>query len=191
LTAILPWLLIQLAALAAGAFGLPVYAHHPLPREALAVQEMLAVQIGATALLFPLLLPNGPTALAAIVLTWPFIQLAGLLSVTPQANLGMTTLYVSLWMAGLFGCSRLLRKKEAMLIGVCLTTLFTFGGVIAWYLHLEAMTGGGNIAQSAMFGPLLGALSVVGGIGVQLWPWVEAGLPLIIAIVTRQSVRIH
>jgi hypothetical protein len=177
LTPLLTWILIQLAALALGASAIPIWAHHPAPRESLAAQELIAIQIAASAMLFPILLPNFSTTIAITFLAWPFLHLAGMLSLTPEANLLRACLYLSLWIIGLRTCAASLHSTNAILLGICLAESFTLGGAILWYLHLESASAS---ASPELFGPLIGAVLQIGKWNPSWIAWTEAALPLLI-----------
>src|SRR5438309_11262832 len=115
------WIVLQLLALALGASGAPLWAHHPLPRESLAAAVVFSGQIIALALLFPLLLPNRITSLAVAVMALPFIQLGGLLSGTSETSLMAASAYVELWLVGLAFLAAILREPVAQVVGVSLT----------------------------------------------------------------------
>ena len=58
---LLLWLVIQTLTLLAAAARLPLTPHYPAAAERLAPEEMLYVQLAASALLFPLILPDAAT----------------------------------------------------------------------------------------------------------------------------------
>jgi hypothetical protein len=137
---------------------------------------MIVIQISSTAMLFPILLPNFSTTAAIVFLTWPFLHLAGLLSPTPETNLLLACLYVSLWITGLRSCVPILHPPRGLPLSICLTQLFTLGTAILWYLKLESSPS----APPQAFGPLIGAVQQI-NTSKPLWiAWLEAALPLLI-----------
>jgi hypothetical protein len=173
---LLVWILIQLGALALAVSGKGLWAHHPVPRESLAVQEMLVIQIAGMGMLFPILLANFLTMIAAVVLVWPFLQFAGILSGTAETQIIYASLYVSVWIAGLWLC-------RDLKFGIVFAELFTLGGAIFWYLYLES--GAGNMIPAEVFGPLVGGVQLINGSG-KLWiAWAEMGVPILVGTAWR------
>src|SRR5687768_1538465 len=76
------WLAAQVAALVLGATGVELSARWPRPAHALALHEMLVMQVGVASLLFPWLMRGGGIRATAMVITtsWPFVVLAGTLA---------------------------------------------------------------------------------------------------------------
>jgi hypothetical protein len=184
---VLTWVLIQLAALGLGASGLPLWAHHPLPRESIAVDEMAAIQIAGAAMLFPVLLVNTQTALLIALLVWPFLHLAGLLSGTPEEILLLVCAAVSIWITGLGFCNARLRSPSTILRAVCVAQLFSIGGGLLWYLYLESR--GGGSAPAELFGPLVAAIQLING-STRYWlVFAEASLPLLIGVASAMRIR--
>jgi hypothetical protein len=145
---------------------------------------MIAVQISAAALLFPFLLPNLATAIAVIVIAFPFVQLAGLLSSIPQLQILAGWIYVGLWLIGLFCWSRVVRQnRQAALWAVSIASLFALGGVVCWYLHLEAMEESGGLEAASLYGPVLAAIAVVNEPVFRWSQWSEVGLTVITGVV--------
>src|SRR5688572_29419877 len=72
---LLIWLAIQLGATLLAALRIPLAAAYPEPAERLAVHVLLAVQVLAAGMLFPLLLRDWRSALQTIATAVPF-QLA-------------------------------------------------------------------------------------------------------------------
>jgi len=177
---VLAWILIQLAALGLGASGLPLWAHHPLPRESIAVDEMVAIQIAATAMLFPVFLVNAQTTVVIAALLWPFLHLAGILSGTPEVALLLACTSISVWIAGLGSCKAGLNSPAATMLGVCLAQTFSIGGVLLWYLFQESR--GGGSAPAELFGPLVGAIRLINQ-SDRIWMVLgESALPLLIGL---------
>src|SRR5438128_918536 len=77
------WLVAQLIALTFAALRVPLSAHFIAPGEALAMDEMLVVQFGVSAMLFPFLLRDARHLLAMMLTAAPMIQLAAILAGTP------------------------------------------------------------------------------------------------------------
>lgn len=184
--AILAWVGIQLAALALGAWAQPVWAHHPEPRTSLAVHQMLAVQLAGSSVLFPILLQNWRAGASVAALSWAFLQLAGLLDATPQRDLIEVAVFVSLWIAGLSACSQQLRTLGAKLSGVAIAAGWVIGGVVLFYLQMEAADPGSSAPNPANFSPLLAVLKRLGSEQpFSQFSWFEALVPLLVASVLR------
>jgi hypothetical protein len=111
---LLVWLMVQLAVLMIGAFGVPIYARHGDPREMLAIHEMMACQIGLSALIFPWLLSSWRHAIAIIVSSVPFILIAGWLSTTSSRTIGLCLIHVTLWLAALVAVDGIVRSCYRM-----------------------------------------------------------------------------
>jgi hypothetical protein len=137
---------------------------------------MLAIQIASIGMLFPILLANFLTMIAAVVLAWPFLQLAGILSGAEEIRIISASLYVSVWIVGLWLC-------RDFKLGIVLAELFTLGGAIFWYLYLESGAGGAMPAE--IFGPLVGGVQLING-SEKLWiAWAEVALPVLIGIIWK------
>jgi hypothetical protein len=168
LSAILIWIVLQLLALALAAARVPLWAHHPLPRESLATAEVAAVQIISCALLFSLLLPNFFTSCAIIALAIPFIQLAGMLADDPVTNLLLASALVALWLAGLALLSAALRSPRAQALGVAIVSMLCLGTPLLSYLHSEATPGATSMLSTWSPGLwLVAAIPLAIGIGLK------------------------
>ena len=151
---VLLWLVVQLAALFLAAFRVPLAAKYPQPAESLATHVLLAVQVAASAMLFPHLMPNWRTTAAIIATGWPFAAIASILSAVPLARMAAAEAYVTVWLLALALWRAVLREHRLSLYGVALATTVSIGGAALYYFRLE-------------FGPIA-AGSAVGGNGYAL-----------------------
>ncbi|HEX4055529.1 MAG TPA: hypothetical protein VHX86_14790 [Tepidisphaeraceae bacterium] len=159
--AISAWLAAQLAALGLCAMRIMLWARAPRAGEQLALYAVLATQIAASALLFPLLMRNLSCAVFAIVTAWPLAQLAAFLADTPIHQLLAAESYVSLWLIALYLWSMVLQNPWAKVFATAIAAMLSLGGPLLWYLRLEF----GNVGQPqprgfADFGPIAGAISL-------------------------------
>src|SRR5690606_30763646 len=110
---VLLWSAVQLVALAAGVFRVPLSDGYPRPAEDLAAHLMVTVQVTALAALFPLLLRDGVTMGVVIALLWPYLLAAGCLATLPLSAVAGAGLVVSLWAAALAAWVRPLGGRPA------------------------------------------------------------------------------
>jgi len=144
------WLVAQLAALCLAVFRVPLAAKYPEPAESLATHVLLAVQIAASAMLFPYLLPNWRTTAGVIATAWPFAAIASTLSALPPARTAMAEAYVVIWLLTLALWRPVLREHRLSLYGVALATTFSIGGAALWYVRLEfARTAAGSAVRKS------------------------------------------
>lgn len=167
---LLLWLGIQLLALLVPAIRLPLAVKYPEPQELLAVAIMLAVQVGAASLLFPILMADSRTAAVVIATAWPFQMLAAALAATPPARVVGPGAYVTAWLASLALWRAMLRRDDARHWGVAVASGASIGGAALWYLRLEATPE--DVVAPAAFGPLLGALATSADTSSLSIPWV-------------------
>jgi hypothetical protein len=168
---------LQLATLCLAAGRVPLSARFPQPAERQAVAEMLAVQIGAGALLFPLLLRDASRVIFVIASVWPMLLLANLMADEPTVHIASAGVYVTVWLMTLALWRRLLTTDFLQRAALSLATLWTLGGPILLYLHAElgAWANSDSSAWAAAAGPIWAAL-------LRLWSgrWVlSADFPLL------------
>jgi hypothetical protein len=160
--ALAAWLGVQVLALGLGAGRAMLWARSPGAGEQLSLFIMLAVQIGAAALLFPLLLANWRVALIALVTAWPFAELARFLADASRDQWMMGELYVSVWLVSLYLWAKALRNSWGSMLGAAVTGMLSLGGPVLWYLRSEFGNGGRvDFEGLAMFGPVMGAFSLI------------------------------
>lgn len=158
--AIAAWLAAQLGALGLCAMRAMLWARAPRAGEQLALDAMLATQIAASALLFPLLLRNLPSTVFAIATAWPLSQLAALLADASLNQWLAAESYVSLWLIALHLWSRVLQNSWAKLLGTAIAATLSLGGPLLWYLRLDFGNGPESQPRGfAAFGPIAGAIS--------------------------------
>jgi hypothetical protein len=187
-SAVALWSSIQCAALLSAATGVRLWPHHPDPPESLALPELVAAQMVGASLLFQLVVPDLPSLMVNLALSVPFLQLAGLLSDAPQDVVWAVTAFVGLWVGGLSGWSQLTRGEPKRAWLICLAGALTVGGVLVWYVRVEAVAqNGGPPPCLAAFGPLLvavglstGAISISAALG-----WTLVATPLVTSLGTR------
>ena len=135
------WLLIQMIVLCLAAARVPLWYRAPAPVERVAVEQMLAAQVVASALLFPWLMRNLATGLCVILVTAPFVQLAAVLAEVDLARAAVAWIFAALWMSALLAWTVALRASRAatraQLIGVALAGALAMGGPVLRYLRLE------------------------------------------------------
>jgi hypothetical protein len=160
--ALAAWLGVQVLALGLGAGRVMLWARSPGAGEQLSLFIMLAVQIGVSSLLFPLLLANWRVALIAVVTAWPFAELAGFLADASGREWMGGELYVSIWLVSLYLWAKILRDSWGAVFGAAVAGLVSLGGPVLWYLRSEFGNGGRmDFGGSAMFGPIMGAFSLI------------------------------
>ena len=95
------WLLIQLACLALAVLHVPLAASYP-PGERLAMEVLLAGQVGSAAILSPMLCRTAGTALLAGASVWPTLLLAGALQMKPLSSSVLAAIVVTCWLGMLW-----------------------------------------------------------------------------------------
>ena len=187
--ALLIWLGVQILALVVPALRLPLAAKYPSPEELNAVAVMLAVQVGASSLLFPVITREWRTAAASVATLWPILMLAALLAASPPAHVIVPALYVTAWLTCL-AVWRAMLPAPALMWAVALAAAVSLGGGALRYLYLEFAPGTVNASS---FGPLAAVTALrKGEMKLTAWAW-PAGLVAAAAVVIASSriVRPH
>jgi hypothetical protein len=189
--AIAVWLALQLIALLLGAWRVPLSANFPTPAERLALHEMLVMQIGSSALLFPVLLRNWRTTSVIMLSAMPFIELSAFLSMTPTHAALAAAGYVLVWLAALSiwgAAGEKLPRLRVNGMGIVLAAAWALGGAAIWYMRSEFSTGeamGMSWSSAGWFGPILGAIAQVEQRQLLRGPWVALLIALSIALLAR------
>jgi hypothetical protein len=161
---LLLWLAIQLGAILLAALRVPLAAAYPEPAERLAVHVLLAVQVIAAGMLFPLLLRDWRSTLQTIATAVPFQFAACYLAGFDARAMAPAITFVLSWIVVLAMWAATLGSRRATMVGVILATCLTLGGGILCYLRLEF--GGGGDAPATPFenaSPLLTTFTAVDG----------------------------
>ncbi len=184
LFALFVWLLIHLLALLFAMLRVPLWARSPVPGDALAIDVMLVTQITAAAMLFPVLLVNWRTTATLVLVSIPFIEMAGLLAGVARSRLPLASVLVGAWLIALWLCVPLLRRsRAASLVGVAIATGLTLGGPLLLYLRLEASPEATFDWKTAgLFGPAMSALAVIHSPTLLHSAWLPVGVAVIAGI---------
>jgi hypothetical protein len=171
------WGLLQLALLGIGASEFPLWAHHPLPRESLAIQELVCGQTLFIAMLFPILGHSGWAMAVNLALMLPFDELAGLLSNTPQGVITRFVAVAGLWLAGLASWHLWFKDDRVYQTVLVAAVLFTAGGAFIDYCRWESSFAEG---QTNPFSPLSILPNICDLAHENGWKsWLEAAVPLV------------
>jgi len=165
--ALLAWLTIQLIALSIAAARAPIWARFPKPGDRFAIAEMLATQVVAISLLFPVLLRDRLTSVAIASSALPFIALAGTLSSAPASNLMSVATMICVLIAGAALIRPSLSTRASESAGLIIAVTLSLGVPILHYILSEFGDGTRDSVGASLFSPtlcILGALrEPVGG----------------------------
>jgi hypothetical protein len=185
---LITWLVLQGAALALAGARVPLSAHYPQAGERLAIDLVLAAQIGGAAALFPMLMRDRRTAAVTFSATWPFIAFAALLSALPAGRSMLVAAYVTAWLVVLGLWNAGLNSSKWRGIASAVALLMTIGGALLWYLRVEfAGPGGGIPPADGRYGPLVAAIGIAGMEPQHVSTWlclVLAGLLGVLVVVS-------
>lgn len=162
--AVFAWLAIQVLALLAAGFRVPLSARFPSPEEHLAMHEMLIAQMVGSALLFPILMQCFSTAVLVIAAAPVMMLLAGLLAEAPAGwPLIWDCVYPAVWLVGLAFWASILKTPKARLYGISVAVLFVLGGALLAYLDREfgAPTETFSWQAHGYLGPVMGGMAVL------------------------------
>lgn len=180
------WLALQLAILAIAAFHFPLWAHAPDAEDLLALQFLLVVQLGASALLFPLLMGTWRQTVFITASSWPMIVLAGMLSSESLKAIGLAVIFITLWLLALAliiwaigkrnsnsesAFHPPLRTTKREMIAVALVSVWTIGGSLLLFSRVEYDPSASALGpwSKALFGPISSVFSAVFDSAASSW----------------------
>ena len=134
--AVLAWSVLQVAALTVGLLQVPLAAKSP-PGTSLALDILIAGQVGGAALLAPLLFRTPATALVVLASAWPALLLAGGLGAGPVGGPARGGLAVSAWIVTLYLWSSSFRAEAPRQAVTAAAALLAIGGALLGYLAAE------------------------------------------------------
>ena len=185
------WLALQLLALLLPTLQIPLSDDFPRPIERVALDEMLIVQIAAAALLFPMLFTSAATTLVLIAATWPFLQLAAMLSATNSQRLPFAAIYLAMWMTTLALIDSALHVNRARMRAVALATSFTLAGPLLSYLNVEFASVDRALRILTSLNPILSALAIARNEDNALFSWAFIITSLALSLTIRALLRRH
>lgn len=187
------WLGLQMLALLAAGFRVPFSARFAPPEEQFALHEMFAVQMLASALLFPLLFRTVATSLILIATTPLMVQLAGVLAARAEmGTLIAACAYSTLWLIGLALWAYVFRNStKAQTYAIAAATLLVVGGVLAAYLAREFGAPGEQLdwSRRGWLGPLMGGFALLESGARSGTAWAFMGFHLLTAGVAAGAHR--
>jgi hypothetical protein len=165
----------------------PLWLNLPIRMDDLVLPMLLSVQIVTAAMLFPLLLRNWQSLAATIAVSWPILQFAAFVSAVPLAQWASAAAYLSLLLLVLGTWNIVLRSQNARLLAAAFVTILTIGGALLAYLQAEFSGQPApslNLSRTALWSPLLGALSQLhpNPPRISWWPLLAALIIGLIAI---------
>lgn len=158
--ALATWLGVQVAALGLCAMRVMFSAHSPRAGEQLGLIVMLATQVAAASLLFPLLLGNRRWTVIALVTAWPFAELAAFLADARTGQWIAGEAYVSVWLVTLHLWAGPGRNSWARPFAAAVAAMLSLGGPLLWYLRGEFGPGVAS-ERLGIFGPVGGVISLI------------------------------
>jgi hypothetical protein len=178
------WLLVQLSALALSAGEVALWKDAPEPVDRLAMHQMLVVQILASSLLFPWMMPTLLSGLCMILISAPFVLLAGLLAEIPLGRAVAGGSYVAAWLIGLSCWATCLRSLRSQALGVLIAGGVVLGVPVLSYLRLEFHHfPPPDKAAMSLVNPLLGGLAQLRPENRVALQWFPAAFALVTGIV--------
>ncbi|MGD0540389.1 MAG: hypothetical protein ABSB33_02615 [Tepidisphaeraceae bacterium] len=154
------WLGVQAGALGLCAMRVMFWARSPRAGEQLSLIVMLATQVAAASLLFPLLLGNRRSTVIALVTAWPFAELAAFLADAQTGQWIAGEGYVSVWLVTLHLWAGPGRNSWAKPFATAVAATLSLGGPLLWYLRSEFGQGVAT-GQLGVFGPIGGVISLI------------------------------
>jgi len=131
------WLAVQIAALIIAAFRIPLWAQAPSGQELLTLKLLAIAQIGASSLLFPMLMRTRQQWIISIAITWPFIALAGLLAAASGEAIFTAGTYVTAWLVVLGLVHFALGYFRLRMIGVAAISFWSMGWPFLLFVRQE------------------------------------------------------
>jgi hypothetical protein len=171
--AITIWLIVQLSTLALAAARVRLWASAPSNSEQFALIMVLSAQIAMAALLLPQLFRDPASAVIVILTAWPLGELAAVLSGQSLARFIIAETNATMVFVAFYFWNAAARRPLVKMHSQAVVTMIAIGGVFLCYLRLEF--GGGaavNWTIAPMYGPLLGAISLLRPDGPTWQPWV-------------------
>ena len=160
------WLLVQVLALLLAAARVPLWARFDSAIESWALCWMLAVEVGASALLFPWLMPDLRAGVSVALISLPFILLAGLLAREPIGTTLRACAEILLWLAALSAWRTVLENRTTQLLAAGIASIATIGAACLIYLATEFNDA--TVSAGHMTG----------------WSWIALGANFVAAVVT-------
>lgn len=174
---LITWLALQAAALALAAARVPLSAHYPQAGERLAIDLVLAAQIGGSAALFPMLMRNRRSAVVTVCSAWPFVAFAAALSALPVGRALAIAGYVTAWLVVLALWNAGLGPAKWRLVASAIAVLSTIGGALLWYLRVEfAGPGAASPPIDGRYGPLVAAIRLATAPPLDVSTWVPVAI---------------
>lgn len=137
--AILCWTAIQLISLALASGDVLLWARGAAgQRDALLMG--VAINLGVSSVLFPWLLRSPASAIFAILLPLPMLQLLGVLSSAARGSVVQAMALVACWMGGLWLWSMLLHTRRSHAMGVALAASYAMGVPFLMYFRAEFLS---------------------------------------------------
>lgn len=134
--AVLAWSAVQIVSLGLGLLQVPLAAKYPAGM-ALAPEIVSAGQVGAAALLGPLLFRTPATAAVVLGAGWPALLLAGGLAARPATQTALCGLAVSAWLVTLFAWTSAFGGRWWGQVVAATAALLALGGALLAYLATE------------------------------------------------------
>ncbi len=153
------WLVIQLAALAIGCFGVPLSAKRLNPPESLSMVVMAVTQAGVAALLWPMLMRSWRSTLAVLLASLPFFRAAAFLSATPRSETLSSCGILFVWLITLAVLPRESKTTTFMFFSRVVVIAWSIGGAVMAYLAAEFS----SPINPALAGPITQILSALQG----------------------------
>ena len=178
--AITIWLIVQLSTLALAALRVRFWASAPSNSEQFALIMVLSVQIALAALMLPQLFRDRASATIVILTAWPLGELASFLAGQSLVRFAVAETNATMLLVAFYFWNGARRGSLSRMYSPVVAAMIAIGGVLLWYLRLEfggAMTM--NWTAAPLYGPLLGAISLLRPDGPTWQPWVFPAILLV------------
>ena len=187
------WIGCQFAAIALTASRVQLWSRSPTETEHLALAALLATQLSALLLLFPILLSSWRAATTAAICGLVFAQFAGILADLPTATWLNAELFPVAWLVALWLAAGLLHYDRARVYAAGFGAILAIGMPLLIYLRLDFAADAiqPDVTKLLWLSPVLGAVSHTFPEGAPLSSWLTVALLLVVAGPLRIRQVIH
>jgi len=187
------WMACQFTAIALTASRVQLWARSPVETEHLALAVLVATQMCALLLLFPILLNKWRSAAIAAICGVVFAEIAGILANLPASTWLRAELFPAAWLISLWLVAGLLRCDRARIYASCGGGILAIGISVLIYLRLDFTADGlqPDITKLLWLSPVVGAVSHTFPDAPPLSSWTMVALLVAIVVPLRLRQVIH